>query len=218
MADGFEDAPAKEAPAGEAPAKEAGLDTSVAPRVVGSTEVYRGPIFSIRDVQVALAMRDGSSRTIRRQLIAHAPAVFVLPHDTARDRYLIESEYRVGRGAYVPGIPAGMLEEGEDPHAAMLRELSEETGVVPDRYRLLDVSDCYSSEGMTDEHAYVAILDMDSWHEGALHLDAGEYVAHRWVDWEGLRAAGIREAHACIAILAEQIRRMGGPSRDGVSL
>lgn len=40
---------------------------------------------------------------------------------------LIE-EYRHGGGAVVRGLPAGTVEKGEDPLAAMARELTEETG------------------------------------------------------------------------------------------
>lgn len=181
---------------------------TIAPRITETTDVYQGPIFTIRDMRIALTTVGGGDHVIRRQLIAHAPAVIMLPHDTTRDLYLTEREYRVGRGTYVPGLPAGMIDEGEDPHTAMLRELREETGVVPDDYEIIDVSDCYSSEGMTDEHAYVAIIDIAAWHDAGQNFDPDEYVDCQWVTWDELITLDIREAHSHIAVLAEKIRRI----------
>ncbi len=184
------------------------LDMSVQPRVVESTDVYVGPIFTIKDQHIALRTTDGGDAVIRRQLIAHAPAVIMLPHDTERDLYLVEREYRVGCNAYVMGLPAGMIDAGEDPEAAMLRELREETGVIPDRYTALQAADCYSSEGMTDEHAYTYVIDLERWHEGEQDFDADEYVEYRWVTWDELVSCGVREAHSFIAIQYEMMRRM----------
>ena len=55
----------------------------------------------------------------------------MLVHDCAQDLYLVEREYRVGCDAFAYGLPAGLIDDGEDVDAAALRELREETGVEP---------------------------------------------------------------------------------------
>ena len=184
------------------------LDMSVTPRIVSSTDVFSGPIFTVKDVRIALRTKDGDDVTIRRQLIDDAPAVILLPHDTERDLYLVEKEYRVGRNGYVVGVPAGLIDAEEDPRHAMLRELREETSVVADDYDVIEAAQCYSSEGMTNEMAYTYVLDLHKWHYEQQDLDPDEYVSYRWVDWDELTTCGIREAHSFIAIQCEQMRRM----------
>ena len=191
------------------------LDMTAQPRVVDSTDVFHGPIFTVKDQHIALRATDGSDVTIRRQLIDHAPAVIMLPHDTERDLYLVEKEYRVGRNAFVMGLPAGMIEPHEDPRKAALRELHEETAVVPDDYEIIEAAQCYSSEGMTNEMAYTYVIDIHKWHAEHQELDPDEYVAYRWVNWDELTTCGIREAHSFIAIQCEQIRRLRAGMESG---
>ena len=41
------------------------------------------------------------------------------------------ARYRVGSDLFAYGLPAGLMDDGEDVEQAALRELAEETGVVP---------------------------------------------------------------------------------------
>lgn len=43
--------------------------------------------------------------------------------------FLIEKQFRYGSNCDIEEFPCGMVEEGENPHAAALRELEEETGI-----------------------------------------------------------------------------------------
>ena len=49
-----------------------------------------------------------------------------------QDRILVTRQYRHGTAHVSLEIPCGTMDEGEDPAAAMLRELREETGYVTD--------------------------------------------------------------------------------------
>ena len=108
-----------------------GVDMSGTVTVLDSKHVYQGAIFGVDDMRIALPMRDGGQTVIRRQVMRHAPCVVMLVHDCANDRYLIEREYRVGCDAFAYGLPAGLIDGGEDAEQAALRELREETGVEP---------------------------------------------------------------------------------------
>ena len=108
-----------------------GVDMTRPATVLSREHVYQGAIFGVEDMRIALQTRDGGQTVIRRQVMRHAPCVVMLVHDCAQDLYLVEREYRVGCDAFAYGLPAGLIDDGEDVDAAALRELREETGVEP---------------------------------------------------------------------------------------
>ena len=155
-------------------------------------------------------MRGGGLTVIRRQVMRHAPCVVMLVHDCANDRYLIEREYRIGCDAFAYGLPAGLIDGGEDVEEAALRELREETGVEPtghDGIEFDHVGQFYSSEGMTDELANIMVLHLHAWHPVERHFDGDEHVESAWISWQRLRDTRITASNSMIAILHEQIRR-----------
>ncbi|PLS31129.1 NTP pyrophosphohydrolase [Bifidobacterium margollesii] len=201
------------------------IDMTVTPVVESCETQYTGAIFHVDDQVIRLTTHDGKAVRIRRQVMRHAPCVVMLVHDCATDRYLLEREYRVGPNTYAFGVPAGLMDEGEDPDTAALRELHEETGVIPDSPAASDtaasvaepaieidhVAQCYSSEGMTDELANIMVIHLKHWHMGERHFDKDEHVASAWVSWEELNAAGIVSSNATIALKHEALRRLLHP-------
>ena len=180
-----------------------GVDMSGTVTVLDSEHVYRGAIFGVDDLRIALPMRDGGQTVIRRQVV-------MLVHDCANDLYLIEREYRIGCDAFAYGLPAGLIDGGEDVEEAALRELREETGVEPagrDGVEFDHVGQFYSSEGMTDELANIMVLHLHAWHPVERHFDGDEHVESAWVSWQRLRGTRITASNSMIAILHEQIRR-----------
>ena len=101
-----------------------GVDMSGTVTVLDSKHVYQGAIFGVDDLRIALPMRGGGRTVIRRQVMRHAPCVVMLVHDCANDRYLIEREYRIGCDAFAYGLPAGLIDGGEDVEEAALRRTS----------------------------------------------------------------------------------------------
>ncbi|PAU67305.1 NUDIX hydrolase [Bifidobacterium criceti] len=186
-----------------------GIDMDVPARIVDVETTYRGAIFDVEDRTIALTRNDGGETLIRRQVIVHAPCVVMLVHDTRTDRYLVEREYRAGANIYTIGLPAGLIDDGEDPREASLRELREETGVIPDGDITFDTAgDYYSSEGMTDELAHIAVLHLDGWRQGECRFDADEHVESAWVDWDTLMSLPITASNSIIAIQHERMRRL----------
>ena len=131
-----------------------GIDMDVPAKVVSSESVYTGRIFHVDDMRIALTDKGGEEHEISRQVLRHAPCVVMLVHDMSNDRYLIEREYRAGSDMFAYGLPAGLMDEGEDVLDAALRELGEETGVVPDCDAMgVDyVGDFYSSDRRVGSH------------------------------------------------------------------
>ena len=177
--------------------------------VLDSRHVYQGAIFGVDDLRIALPMRDGGQTVIRRQVMRHAPCVVMLVHDCANDLYLIEREYRIGCDAFAYGLPAGLIDGGEDVEEAALRELREETGVEPAGVTVSNSTmwAVLLVRSMTDELANIMVLHLHAWHPVERHFDGDEHVESAWVSWQRLRGTRITASNSMIAILHEQIRR-----------
>jgi len=87
--------------------------------------LYRGKILALREDDVTLP----NGRAAKRVVVEHRGGVAVLAVDE-RGYVPIVRQYRYAVGAHLWEIPAGKLEEGEEPDAAIVRELREETGLV----------------------------------------------------------------------------------------
>ncbi|MBN2451610.1 MAG: NUDIX hydrolase [Lentisphaeria bacterium] len=74
-------------------------------------------------------------------------------------RLVLIRQYRPPVGGLVVEFPAGLVDGGESPAAAALRELAEETG-YEGRLRRLTPRTC-SSPGMTGEGVLLALVDID---------------------------------------------------------
>ncbi len=73
----------------------------------------------------------------REFVIIDAPDwVNVIAH-TADDRLVLVNQFRYGADAFSWEIPGGVIDPGEDPVAAGVRELLEETGYAGERARIL---------------------------------------------------------------------------------
>jgi ADP-ribose pyrophosphatase len=210
-----------------------GVNMDIAPTVLSSKTVYRGAIFHVDDMSIALKSGnagvcagqvahvesttdldrgDGASDVvIRRQVVRHADSVVMLVHDEDRDRYLVEREYRVGPGGFVYGLPAGLIDGNENTEAAALRELCEETGIEPEEghtFTVEPISSCYLSEGMTGERSHVFAVRLGAWRRGERHFDPDEHVQSAWVAWDELVCLGFKGAQAIIALQYEELRRL----------
>lgn len=96
-----------------------------------------------------------SGKTGMREIARHPGGAVVVPvFDDGRVMFVRQLRYPLGR--HVMELPAGKLARGEDPAAAALRELAEETGY--DAGSLEHLVTVYSTPGFCDEqlHIYLA--------------------------------------------------------------
>lgn len=138
-------------------------------KVLKQTPVYQGPIFNL--VKQEIETPDGLK--VERDLINHGNAVTILAM-TDDDQVVLGSEYRVGRNAETIGLPAGLINEGEDPLMAAKRELQEETGYVAHDPQVMTAIS--SSEGFTNETVSLILTHIDPSEHAAKHFDHDEYV------------------------------------------
>jgi ADP-ribose pyrophosphatase len=107
---------------------------------VQADEVVWDGRFPVQRVRFSYQRFDGSrSAELVWELWRRGRGVAVLPYDPAADAVALIEQFRLpalaaGFPAVMTECPAGLLEAGEDPEAAARREITEETGLVPDRF------------------------------------------------------------------------------------
>lgn len=135
--------------------------------MVSQKTVYEGHIVNVRMDKARLL--DG--RIADREVVSHPGAVAVFAMDEA-DNVILVRQFRYAMGEVVLELPAGKLEPGEDPADSGLRELEEETGLVPKIYEPMGC--IYSSPGIFEEKIHLFFArDLV---QGPDHPDDGEFV------------------------------------------
>ena len=108
-------------------------------------------------------------------------------HEPGRPpRLVLEREYRVPVGAYVLGLPAGLLDPGESVEDTARRELREETGLEVTAVKRV-TPPLFSSPGMTDEAAAIAYVDCKATPGGKAELQDSEDIEVLLLDYDGVR-------------------------------
>lgn len=98
-------------------------------KTLSRKEIYQGRILRLHVDEIELP----NGRHSSREVVEHADGVGILALDE-EDQVLLVSQYRYVFSKVLEEIPAGKLDEGEEPAAGALRELREETGAVPGRF------------------------------------------------------------------------------------
>lgn len=142
-------------------------------KIVASQRKYDGRIFNVDEVDVVLP----NGKPAKRDVVRHNGAVAIVALDE-KDRILLVHQFRVPLERITLEIPAGRLEQGEDPLQAARRELSEETG-----YEAQDVQYLQSvavAAGYSDEIIHLVLATKLI--PGDTHPDEDEFVVSEWLD------------------------------------
>jgi 8-oxo-dGTP pyrophosphatase MutT (NUDIX family) len=120
------------------------------PETLSTDEIYHGRIFNVRIDEVR-----EDDLIYKREVIEHRGSAVIVPLFDDGTVALVR-QWRHPAGKYLLEIPAGSLEEGEDPLEGALRELEEEIGCTAahvDHLASFYVSPGFLSEKM---HVYLA--------------------------------------------------------------
>ncbi len=120
-------------------------------KTLSSQQIYDGRILKLRLDTVKLP----SGRVTKREIVEHDDSIAIVAID-GDDNVLLVKQFRKAVEKEVLEIPAGGIEPGEEPVAAVKRELREETGFLPQRVER--IGGFYASPGYSSEflHLFVA--------------------------------------------------------------
>lgn len=168
---------------------------------VAQQRVYEGIIVNVRRDKARLM--DG--RITNREVVEHRGGVAIFAMDD-QHRVALVRQYRYPMGEETLELPAGKLEPGEAPRESALRELAEETGLIPGTLEEMGVS--YSSPGILSERIYHYFAkDLT---QGQARPDDGEFVETLWVPYRqllDLAARGeIKDSKTLAALLKVSLR------------
>lgn len=142
------------------------IDTSEAERVrlVSRETLWKGFV-TLEMLTFEQQMRDGSVVTVTREVHDHGSAAAILLHNPADDTIVLVRQFRSGAfangdPAYMLEIPAGLVDEGEIPAEAVVREAMEETGfgIAKARY----ICDVHASPGALTEKLSLFVANVDA--------------------------------------------------------
>jgi ADP-ribose pyrophosphatase len=136
------------------PSHSSGTQKPSVAKVLSSRTVYKGKVFSVTSDEVV----EPGGVEARRDVVRHQGSVVVLVVDTTASeaRVLLIRQFRYAAGETLWEIPAGRIDEGEQPLQGAKRELTEETGFTARKWtRALTY---YPSPGFLGEimHLFVA--------------------------------------------------------------
>ncbi len=119
-------------------------------KLLSSETAYRGRLFDVSLDQLEM----DSGVIAYREIIRHPGAVAMVPV-TADGRLLLVTQYRHAAGRRLLELPAGTLEKGEEPEAAVARELQEEVGQRPGKIE--PMGGLYVAPGYTTEFIHLFV-------------------------------------------------------------
>lgn len=134
-------------------------------KITKSDKIFSGKVF---DIKVDKIEYDSGNSGVREVVIHPGGAVTLAVKDNGK--IIIVEQFRYPLQQKVLELPAGKLDEGEDPQICAVRELEEETGFKPGKVTKLGA--IYTSPGFCSEilHIYLA----EDLQQGSLNREEGE--------------------------------------------
>ncbi len=165
------------------------------PEIISTESIYKGRIF---DVSLA-EIREGETE-YKREIISHKGSAVIVPVFADQTVALVK-QYRHAAGKYLLEIPAGSLDENENPETGARRELEEEIGVTAGKIEKL--TEFYVSPGFLTEKMHVFLAtDLTETHQ---NLEEDELIEIEKITFEQafekIRNSKIEDAKTIVGLI-----------------
>ena len=137
-------------------------------KIIDVSTIHVGRAFSVEKVNVALP--DGKSKYYDR--INHRDSATILPVDAENHIWFVR-QYRMGSENFLLELPAGVLDDGEDPLTCAQREIREEIGKAAKSWE--QIGAFYLAPGYCTEMNYVFLAR--ELYSSPLSLDEDEFLS-----------------------------------------
>ena len=114
------------------------------PQTLSSERIFDGKVFDLERDRVRMP----NGREVVLDVVRHPRSVVLLPIPAPGHIVLIK-QYRYAVNRWLWELPAGSVDEGEEPEAAARRECHEEIGQVPET--IVRLAAFYPTPGFCDE-------------------------------------------------------------------
>lgn len=141
--------------------------------ILDRDQIFQGHAFNLEKVHLRLP--DGRERYY--DLVDHVDAVTILPVDDDGMVSFVR-QFRVGAEKELLELPAGVMDQGEDPLTTARRELREETG--SDAANLERLGGFYMAAGYSSEYMHVFLATGLS--DAPLSQDEDEFLSLEKID------------------------------------
>lgn len=116
--------------------------------IISSQTVYQGRVFDVRVLQLRLP----NGNLHQMDIVQHNPAVTMIPYDNDGNIWFVR-QFRHPAEAFLLELPAGMLEDNENPAEGAQREIREEIGMAAGR--LEEIGGFFLAPGYSTEYMHV---------------------------------------------------------------
>ena len=164
-------------------------------KTVNKNYLYKGKILNLRKDDIILP--DGKPAI--REIVEHSGGSCILCEQEGKI-YLVK-QFRYAYKQELYELPAGKLNQGEDPRETALRELEEEAGLKAQSMELL--FEVYPSPGYTNE--IIRIYQAKGFTTTQKHLDEDEFLTGEWIEIDKIKQmiknGEIKDGKTLIALL-----------------
>lgn len=147
-------------------------------KITGFKNLFKG-FLSVTRYTIEAERHAGGTLTMEREVMDRGHAVAVLGYDPKSDEVLLVNEMRpgplvTGDDAFSDALPAGMIDAGERPVQAAVREMKEETGMELKDPCVIHPG-AYVSPGGTTERVTLVFGTIEAGKAGGVHGKLSEF-------------------------------------------